>query len=128
MYQKASFPRMILTVIRVEIINSIMNIKTIFLTLILFSGQVSAWYGPGPGFFPPGGCWGCGYGMGYMYPPLQYPTFNYQQTVIVQEPPPPAQVIIREQPRVIVEEREVIRDNPRYIEENERLRGYFNKR
>lgn len=98
--------------------------KTIILALILFSSQVSAW-GPGP--FYPGPYYGgvpFGYGMGYMYPPIQYPTFNYQQTVIVQEPPPPAQVIIREPPppqRVIIEEREVCND------ECERMRRYFRK-
>lgn len=102
--------------------------KTLILTLILFSTQANAWYGPGPWGpgFPccPGMGWGYGYGMGYMYPPIQYPTFNYQQTVIVQEPPPPAQVIIREPPqreRVIVEEREVC------IDECERMRRYFRK-
>lgn len=101
--------------------------KTLLLTLILFSSQANAWYGPGPGFGPgffPG--WGMGYGMGYMYPPIQYPTFNYQQTVIVQEPPPPAQVIIREPPpRVIVEEREVVREV--CDSECERMRRYFRK-
>lgn len=100
--------------------------KIIILALILFSSQVSAWYGPGPGYFPccPGPAWG--YGMGYMYPPLQYPTFNYQQTVIVQEPPPPPQVIVREPPpRVIVEEREVIREV--CDSECERMRRYFRK-
>ena len=100
------------------------SMKTIILILILFSSQVSAWCGPGcgPGFYPGMG-WG-GMPYGYMYPPLQYPTFNYQQTVVVQQP----QVIervIEPQPRVIIEERRVI---DRYsIDENERLRRYFGK-
>lgn len=98
--------------------------KTLLLTLILFSSQVFAWYGPGP-MWGPGMGWGMGYGMGYMYPPIQYPTFNYQQTVIVQEPQPP-QVIIREPPpRVIVEERETIREV--CDSDCERLRRYFRK-
>lgn len=93
--------------------------KTLLLALILFSSQVSAWYGPGPGW---GMGWGPGFGYGMGYTPfIPGPTFNYQQTVIVQEPPPPAQVIIREQPRVIVEEREVCND------ECDRLRRYFKK-
>lgn len=124
MCQSANINPMIPIVIRAENINSIMNTKTLFLALILTSSQVSAWYGPGP-YMPccPGPMWGYGYGMGYMNPPLQYPTFNYQQTVIVQEPP---QVIVREQPRVIVEEREVIREVCN--DECERMRRYFNKR
>lgn len=102
--------------------------KIITLALILFSSQVSAWYGPGPGFgWGPG--WGYGMPYGYNYIPfIPGPSFNYQQTVIVQEPPQPAQVIIREPPpRVIVEEREIIKENPRTVEENERLRRYFGK-
>jgi len=98
--------------------------KTLLLTLLLFSSQADAWgpWGPGP--------WGYGMGMpyGYMYPPLQYPTFNYQQTVVVQQPqyqpPPPQEIIIREPPpRVIIQERQVEVCN----QECERLRRYFNK-
>ena len=101
--------------------------KTLILILILFSSQVNAWWGPGP--WGPGPGFGYGYGMGfpaygYMYPPIQYPSFNYQQTVVVQQPSPPPQVIERviEPPsRVIVEEREVCND------ECERMRRYFRK-
>lgn len=109
--------------------------KTLILALFLISTQVSAWYGPGPGWGPGWGMgWGMGYpGYGYMYPPIQYPAFNYQQTVVVQQPPPPPQVIervIEPPPRVI---ERVIEPPPRIIErevcndECERLRGYFRK-
>ena len=101
--------------------------KILFAALFLLSFNSNAWYGSyGPyGMMPYGMYGGYGYGMGYMYPPLQVPSFNYQTTVIQQ----PAPIIVQQQPQVIYRE-----SPPQVIykevcnEECERLRKYFGKK
>lgn len=101
--------------------------------ILLISTNVNAWGGPG---FGPGFGWGGGWagpayngygGYGYMYPypPIQYPAFNYQ-TTIIQQPivreAPPAPVIINEQPRV------EYRDRTRYRPcDDECVKRYYSK-
>lgn len=103
--------------------------KILFAALFLMSFNSNAWLEP----FSPYGMMpipygGYGYGMGYggyMYPPLQVPSFNYQTTVIQQ----PAPIIVQQQPQVIYRE-----SPPQVIykevcnEECERLRKYFGKK
>ncbi len=93
------------------------NMKTLFLALILFSTNGFA-FGP----WGPWGPYGQFPGYYYPYPPIEYPTFNYPQTIIVQQPPV-IERVIEKPPRVIIEEREVEVCNA----ECERMRRYFRK-
>jgi hypothetical protein len=116
-----------------------MIMKKLFLLItLLISPSVFAWwggygpgpmYGPGVGFAYPVAPMGYGYGYGYggyggyMYPPLQVPSFNY--TTVVQQPAPPPQVIYRE--REVPMPPASNRAFEQCDEENDRMRKYFKK-
>jgi len=111
--------------------------NVLMLTALLVSSQANAWLEPfSPyGMIPYGGMYGgYGYGMGYMYPPLQVPSFNYQTTVIQQPAPiivqqPPQQVIYGESPpEVIYKDKVIYKEVEVCNDECERLRGYFRKK